>query len=304
MKHLFILNTFAGTRDTTPQTKEKLKALGRDDIVIEYTTCKGDAATIARRYARRGEPLRVYACGGDGTMNEAMHGLIGCDNVALGVIPVGTGNDYIRSLPARREDFLDIRRMLDGPTVRVDILRCGEHYALNSVSAGYDCEVADRAQKNKRWPLVSGTVAYKLAIGQCLFTKRRHTFLPYADGERVALPDGYKTQMLAVAAKGRYYGGGIQATPRAVLDDGLIDFMSIPTVSLAKFAKLVGAFTRGEHIDNPEAPFIIHRKCREMQFVDDLPLKINIDGEMFVMENPTVTVVPKAIDIILPKCDG
>ena len=216
------------------------------------------------------------------------------------MIPVGTGNDYVRSLPADHEGFLDIKRMIEGTTIRVDLLKCGERYALNCVSAGYDCEVADRAQKNKRLPLMSGPFAYKLAILQCLITKRKHTFIPYADGERIALPEGYKTQMLAVAAKGKYYGGGIKATPRAELDDGLVDFMSIPTVPISKFATLLGPFTRGEHIDNPKAPFIIHNKCRELQFRDDRELKVGVDGEMFVMKDPVISAVPKAIDIIIP----
>ncbi len=138
MKHLFILNAFAGKKDVTPELETKIKALGRDDVVIEYTTCKGDAGKIARRYAEAGEPLRVYACGGDGTANEAMCGLIGCRNAALGVIPVGTGNDYVRSLSDDRDGFLDIERMLAGKTVCVDVLCCDGHYALNSVSAGYD----------------------------------------------------------------------------------------------------------------------------------------------------------------------
>ena len=301
MKHLFILNAFAGTKDTTAELESKIKALGRDDVVIEYTTCRGDAENIARRYAEAGGDLRVYACGGDGTANEAVHGLIGHDHAALGVIPAGTGNDYVRSLPADAKDFLDIEKMINGSTIRVDLLRCNDRYALNVVSAGYDCEVADRAQKNKRWPLMSGPFAYKLAILQCLITKRKHTFIPFADGQRIALPEGYKTQMLAVAAKGMYYGGGIKATPCAVLDDGLVDFMSIPTVPIRKFAGLLGPFTHGEHIDNPKAPFIIHNKCRELRLDNGGALKVGIDGEMFVMENPVITVVPQAIDIIIPQ---
>ena len=301
MKHLFILNSFAGTKDSTPDLEKQIKALAAEaDIVIEYTSGKGDATAIARRYAESGEPLRVYACGGDGTANEALHGIIGCDNAALGIIPVGTGNDYVRSLPAEKEDFLDVKRMVGGKTMRVDLLKCGEYYALNVISAGYDCEVADRAQKNKRWPLMSGSFAYKLAILQCLFTKRKHTFTPYADGERIPLKCGYKTQMLAVAAKGKYYGGGIKATPNAELCDGLIDYMSIPTLPIRKFATLLGTFTRGEHIDNPKAPFITHSKCRELRFDNGGNLKIGIDGEMFVMEDPVITVVPNAVEIIVP----
>lgn len=302
MKHLFILNSYAGVKDHTPELEAQIKTLPKDtDIVIEYTKCIGDATEIARRYAATGEPVRIYACGGDGTANEAMHGIIGSDNAVLGIIPVGTGNDYVRSLPAETADFLDLHKMIEAQPIRVDILKCGEHYALNSITAGYDCEVADRAQKNKRWPLMSGSFAYKLAIVQCLFTKRKHTFIPYADGRIIELPKGYRTQMLAVAAKGMYYGGGIKATPMAKLDDGLIDYMSIPTVPIRKFATLLGPFTRGEHIDNPKAPFILHSKCRELRLDNSGPMKIGVDGEMFVMENPTVTVVEKAIGVLVPK---
>lgn len=301
MKHVFILNSFAGTKDSTPELETQIKALPDDpDIAIEYTKGKGDATDIARRYAEAGEPVRIYACGGDGTANEALHGILGYDNAALGVVPVGTGNDYVRSLPADREAFLDLGKMVRGDTIRVDLLKCNDVYALNVISAGYDCEVADRAQKNKRWPLMSGSFAYKLAIIQCIITKRKHTFTPYADGEIIPLKAGYKTQMLAVAAKGKYYGGGIKATPYAELDDGLIDYMSIPTVPVRKFATLLGPFTRGEHIGHPKAPFISHNKCRELKLDNGGELKVGIDGEMFVMENPVITVVPKAVDIIIP----
>lgn len=302
MKHLFILNRNAGTKDTTPETQAKIEALGRSDIIIEYTREAGDAQRIAREYAEKGEPLRVYACGGDGTANEALHGLLGHENVALGLIPVGTGNDYIRSLPARGEDFLDMEKMVNGSTITVDLLKCNDRYALNVISVGYDCEVADRAQKNKRLPLMSGPLAYKLAIVQCLLTKRKHTFVPYADGERISIAGGFKTQMLAVAAKGMYYGGGIKATPYAALDDGLIDFMAIPTVPISYFTWMMGPFTRGEHIDHPKGKnFIIHKKCRELKLDNHGKIKVGIDGEMFVMTDPTITVIPKAFQIIIPK---
>ena len=302
MIHLFILNSFAGTKDTTPELKAKIEALHMPDVVIEYTQCKGDAENIARRYAEKGEPLRVYACGGDGTSNEALHGLLGYENVALGVVPVGTGNDYVRSLPADPDDFLDFAKMVRGSTLTVDLLKCEDRYALNVVSVGYDCEVADRAQKNKRLPLMSGSLAYKLAIGQCVLTKRKHTFTPYADGKMIPLPDGYKTQMLAVAAKGMYYGGGVKATPYAKLDDGLIDFMAIPTVPLSYFTWMLGPFTRGEHIDHPKGKeFILHQKCRTLKLDNHgIPIKVGIDGEMFMMTDPVITVVPKAIEIIIP----
>ena len=302
MIHLFILNSFAGTKDSTPELKARIEALGMDNAVIEYTQHEGGAEDIARRYAEKGEPLRVYACGGDGTANEALHGLIGHENVALGLIPVGTGNDYVRSLPAKTEDFLDLEKMIRGDTVTVDLLKCGDRYALNVISVGYDCEVADRAQKNKRLPLMSGSFAYKLAIVQCLLTKRKHHFTPIADGAEIPVAKGYKTQMLAVAAKGKYYGGGIKATPYAELDDGLIDFMAIPTVPISYFTWMLGPFERGEHIDHPKGKeFILHKKCKTLKLDNHGDIKVGIDGEMLVMKDPTITVVPGAFRIIIPK---
>ncbi|MBQ6152456.1 MAG: diacylglycerol kinase family lipid kinase [Ruminococcus sp.] len=302
MTHLFILNKFAGTKDNTPELEEKIKKLNSDDeIVIEYTKEAGDAKRIAAEYAGKCNGLRVYACGGDGTANEALTGLMGHENVALAVIPVGTGNDFIRTLPGSKEDFLDLQKMIEGDTVKIDLFLCEGKYALNVISVGYDCEVAAQAQKNKRLPLMNGPLAYKLAILQCLLTKRKHTFRPFADGEEIRLKDGYKTQMLAVASNGKYYGGGIKCSPKAELSDGYIDFMSIPTISVPKFLSLVSDFIKGEHIDNPKMPFILNKKCKEMKLIDDKELKVGIDGEMFYMKDPTITVLPSAFDIIVPK---
>ncbi|WP_316631275.1 diacylglycerol kinase family lipid kinase [uncultured Ruminococcus sp.] len=301
MTHLFILNAFAGIVDATPEIKAQIEALQMPNAVIEYTQKAGDAEHIARRYAEQGDELRVYACGGDGTANEALHGILGFENAALGVIPVGTGNDYVRSLPGETKDFLDIAKMVHGATIRVDLLKCGDRYALNVVSVGYDCEVADRAQKNKRLPMMSAVLAYRLAIVQCLLTKRKHTFTPYADGKMIPIAKGFKSQMLAVAAKGKYYGGGIKATPYAALDDGLIDFMAIPTVPISYFAWMFGAFTRGEHIDHPKGKtFIQHQKCKTLKIDNHGAIKVSIDGEMFVMQDPEITVVPNALDVIIP----
>lgn len=301
MTHLFILNSFAGTFDATPELKKQIEALQLPNAVIEYTQGKNDAEHIARRYAEKGDTLRVYACGGDGTANEALHGLLGFEHVALGVIPIGTGNDYVRSLPGDPKDYWNVDKMVRGTTKRVDLLKCGDRYALNVVSVGYDCEVADRAQKNKRLPLMSGSLAYKLAIVQCLLTKRKHTFTPYADGKLIPIAKGFKSQMLAVAAKGKYYGGGIKATPYAELDDGLIDFMAIPTVPVSYFAWMLGPFTRGEHIDHPKGKtFIRHQKCKTLKLDNHGDIKVGIDGEMFVMKDPEITVVPNAFDIIVP----
>ena len=302
MKHLFILNAYAGKKSSVVELKEKISKLKLDgECVVEVTSGHGDATKIARKYAQENDDfLRVYACGGDGTANEAMSGLVGFDNCALGVIPVGTGNDFVKSFDFPKEDFLDLEKMTKGDTVRIDLLRCCDNYAMNTISAGYDCAVAKYAQKIKRFPFMTGSSAYKVALVYCLFSKRKHTFVPFADDEKIALPKGYKTQMMCIAGNGKFYGGGFKATPYAELQDGNIDFLSVPTVSLLKFAKLIGAFTKGEHIGHKNAQFIVHKKCKKMQFKNDTPIDIGLDGEIFNMKDPVITIKPKAFSVIIP----
>ena len=302
MKHLFILNAYAGKKNRVDELKEKIGKLRLDgECIVEVTKAHGDAKNIVNKYVSETDDfVRVYACGGDGTANEAMCGMIGFENCALGVIPVGTGNDFVKSFDFSMEDFLDLEKMSQGDTTTIDLLECGGHYAINTISVGYDCAVAKYAQKIKRFPLMTGPAAYKVSLVYCLFSKRKHSFKPYADGKLIKIPEGYKTQMLCIAGNGKYYGGGFKATPLAELQDGNIDFLSIPTVSVLEFAKFLGMFTRGEHIGNEKAPFIVHKKCKELQIRDDKSIDIGLDGEIFNMKDPVITVKPMALKVILP----
>lgn len=303
MKHLFILNAFAGKKSSVDELKAKIALLNIDgEIVVRETQCAGDATVIARDFISATDDfVRVYACGGDGTANEVMCGMVGLSNCALGVVPFGTGNDFVKSFDYSVDDFKDLYKMTQGQLQTIDLFECGGHYAMNTISVGYDCAVAKLAQKIKRYPLMTGPAAYKAALVYCLFSKRKHTLTPYADDVKVELPQGYKTQMMCVAGNGKYYGGGFKATPFADFCDGNIDFISVPTVTLWQFAQLIGVFIKGEHIGHKKAPFIVHKKCKKLQFKDDKNIDIGLDGEIFNMKDPVITVRESALKIIVPK---
>ena len=302
MKHVFILNSYAGKKSSVEELRNKIKALNLDNCVIEVTKGPGDAKRIARDYVSSTDDfVRVYACGGDGTANEAMSGMVGYKNCALGVIPVGTGNDFVKTFSYSKDDFLNLEKMTKGNTVTIDLLECCGNYAMNTILVGYDCAVAKYAQKIKRFPLMTGPTAYKVALVYCLFSKRKHRFETFADEVKIDLPKGYKTQMMCIAGNGKYYGGGFKATPLAEFCDGNIDFVAVPTISLAKFAKLIGIFTRGEHINNEKAPFIIHKKCKKLQFKHTESVDIGLDGEIYNLKDPVVTVLESAFSVIVPE---
>ena len=128
------------------------------------------------------EDIKFFVCGGDGSLNEVLNGSFGFPNVAVGVVPVGTGNDFIRNF-ADKKLFLDLKNQLQGDTRKVDIIKytyeivkdekkyVKTSYCANMFNMGFDCEAADMMQKMKKIPFVSGHFAYVLGVLVVLIKK-------------------------------------------------------------------------------------------------------------------------------------
>jgi len=302
MEHLFIINPAAGKSDRRKELSEKIEKIEtRDKVTIKFTEKPGDATEIVKKHlSETNDFVRVYACGGDGTANEVLKGIIGFENCALGVIPIGSGNDFVRSFEKfTKDDFANIEDMMSGEDKLIDIMECQGRYSMNNMSVGYDAAVAKNVDKFKRLPLVTGSLAYKLSIVYCLFTKLKHRYRIIADGKEYVSKD-IKT-LLAVAGNGKYYGGGIKATPLADFNDGKIELMHIKTISAIRFIFLVSTYIKGAHIDNPKLPFVKHTKCESVTFEGDDNIDIGFDGEIISLKNPTVRIIPNAIRVIVPK---
>lgn len=302
MKHVFIINPTAGKVNRTKEIREQIHKLTTADPVEVYLTrCVGDAERRARLIAESGDEVRIYACGGDGTANEVLTGIAGYSNCSLGIIPIGSGNDFVRCFePKSREEFLDVEAMVNGEDKAIDLMECQGKYSMNVFSVGFDCAVAKNVDRFKKLPFVSGSLAYKISIVYCLFSKRKHAVKIYLDGKEFSGADYKNTTLLAVAANGKYYGGGIKAAPLSVIDDGLMDFVHANTLSVLKFISIVGKYTKGLHLNNPKMPFITFKRCKKIKFEAEAPIDVNFDGEIFRMTNPEITLLPKALRIILP----
>ncbi len=308
-RHLFILNPAAGRRDVSEKLKshiEKLDIAPPVDIII--TQAKGDAEIRVKDYLKEypDDFTRVYACGGDGTVSEVANGIFfsGNKNCALGIVPVGSGNDFVRSFDIPASRFRDIKSLAEGEFAEIDILCAGDssgnkRVSLNIISAGFDAAVAKGQEKFKKFPLVNGSTAYKMSLVKQLFSNLKNYFTVLADGERFGRA-GDGPYLFAIAANGRYYGGGFKASPFSDLNDGLLDLIRIDTVSRMRFLSLVGKFRKGEYIHEYE-DIVNYTQCRKMQIIAEKPVDLNLDGEIYPMHNPIVEIIPKAIKLILPK---
>ena len=105
--------------------------------------------------------VTLVVVGGDGTFNEVVNGIYDLDNCAVAPVPIGSGNDFIRSFHTKKEDFLNIDKLLKGTAKSVDLIKCNDKICANSVNIGFDCAVAKNVDIFKKWPLISSSFAYK-----------------------------------------------------------------------------------------------------------------------------------------------
>lgn len=300
MQHLFIINRFAGKKDNFKEITEQIKQNNIENCTILETDGKGDATKKAREFVKNSADfVKIYSCGGDGTFNEILNGVYDLENCAIAVVPIGSGNDFIRSFDYSKEDFLNIGKLANGKIVDVDLITCNELVGANTISIGYDCAIAKEMPRFKRWKFITSSFAYKLSIIYCILNRRKHNFSIVVDGKKIERKA--PTYLLSIAAKGKYYGGGIKCAPKAINDDGYIDFLCVDTIGIFKIFTLLTTFIKGKHIDNPNFESILeNNKYKTIEYLSDEPFDIGIDGEIINVNYAKITILPKAQKIVLP----
>ena len=302
VKHLFIINPAAGKKSAaeklTSEVKAYFSAHPGEQHEIRLTEKAGDAKGFVAECKEFDGEVRVYACGGDGTFHEAVNGAVGIQNVALCPIPVGSGNDFVRTFEdIPKEKFLDVASCVTGTTVPCDVMRVGDVYGVNLISVGLDAVTCKRQKGMKRIPFVSGGADYKLALGTAFITSM-HSKISF-ETEDGPFDAGDERVVLGVVGNGRWYGGGFKATPYADISDGLMDLVTVKKVSRFTFLRYVGIYKRGKHIE--DMPYVRYKRCKKLRVIADGPIPMQIDGEAFEIENPEIELLPAALKLILPK---
>ena len=294
MKHLFIINPAAGSRDRTAVYSEQIHKFCKGlDYAIEVSGAPGQCREIARRAAETGEQIRIYSCGGDGTMNEIVSGVAGYPNVAVTMYSGGSGNDFVRIFD-QPDAFRDLERLLDAQEVTFDLIRCNDDYSLNICSVGFDARIGTDVANYKRLPLLSGFRAYAVsALVNTLRGVKEH-YVVEIDGERI---DDEFT--LICACNGRYYGGGFNPVPEADPADGKLEVLLVKGVSRLQVAKLIGAYKNGKYKQLPQ--WVRHITTDRIKIICDKPSPINLDGELRMTEVADIRLAEEKIRFFYPK---
>ena len=297
MEHLFIINPAAGKADGTRAFTEKVRQCFQrldEPYTIAVTQYPGHGALLVRQAAQKTrEQLRVYACGGDGTLNEVVNGAAGFSHVAVTHYPGGSGNDFIRIFN-HPQAFEDLSLLLDCAEAQFDLICCNGRYGLNVCSLGVDARIGTAIGRYKRLPFVSGSGAYVLST---VVEVLKGVHEPYRIVLNGQVLNGEKTMIYMT--NGRYYGGGFHPVPDANPADGLLDVLLVAPVSRLKVAAVVGKYKNGLYREYPE--LITHYRCDRVEIHCGREAEINLDGELLRGRDVTVTVAPEKIRFFYPK---
>lgn len=301
MRHIFIINPKAGKSDDTEKLTAQIKKVfeNRDEpYAIEVPTSRENTTKIAANYARSNEKVVLYACGGDGTLNDVLNGCMNQENVILSHVPIGSGNDFIKFFGKNaKKDFLDLEQLINGNIVDVDVLSINDHYSINIANIGLDAMVAFNANKFKRLPFVTGKSAYQISLAYSFFTSTKHFMKIKVDGEEQK-EDCYS---FVVCANAKYYGGSYCAAPFADLQDGLMDVILIPKVSRPKILQLMNIYQKGQHLDGTHDDIVHYFKAKKVEIQSDHEIQVCLEGEGYTMQNPLIQIADQKIPLLVPK---
>ena len=296
MKHLFIINPAAGSRDQSERYSKTIRKIcdARGlDYRIAISSAPGNCTQLARKAAETGEEYRIYSCGGDGTLNEVVAGVAGFPNVAVTMYAGGSGNDFVRIFN-ETEPFRDLERLLDAEEVTFDLIRCNDDVSLNICSVGLDARIGNDVANYKRIPLLSGFRAY--AVSAVINTIRgvHEHYVVHINGQTVDA-----NQTLICACNGRFYGGGFNPVPEADPTDGMLEVLLVTKVSRLKVLEVVGKYKNGLYARYPD--LIRHFRTDRVVIECDAPTNINLDGELRTAKTVDIRIAEEKLRFFYPK---
>lgn len=312
-----ILNPAAGGGDGgSGEWRAVLEGTGDAEIV--EAASPGDVERAAAAALEEGVEL-VVAAGGDGTVNQVAAGLLpglppGADALpgrserappgdrpVLGVIPLGTANDFARSLGVPEDPAEAVRTLLEAEIRNLDVVRVEgpaeegagagrrrSRVMLNAAVGGVAGKVGERvdAERKRRW----GALAYLRTAAEELPELPTYSLRAELDGEEVAMDVHH-----VIVANGRRTGGDLPVAPEAFLDDGVADVILIPVMDVPEMLSLAPAILTGRHLEGNR---IRWRRVRAASFTADPPLPFSLDGEPFARGPVTFRVLAGALGMI------
>lgn len=292
--YAFILNPHAGIgkpKKKWPVIQRILKEKKMGGKVV-FTKSHNQAVTLAKKYSDDGYK-NIIAIGGDGTLNEIINGIFQSskkDKVNIGLIPLGSGNDFANGIGLSSDIEENIERIRIGQTVKYDVGNIEDLYFINSLGIGFDALVSANANKIKK---LKGLPKYLWAV-----IKTLKSLKPYSVDIKIRNYSISRNILLISIGNSNLTRGGFKLSPNAKPNDQLFDITIIDSLSKYKVLTLLPKAISGKHLSNKAVTTI---QSDHIEITSDTPLPVYMDGEIPELENPkniTVKVIPSAINFL------
>ena len=312
MKHLIVFNAGAGKNNERADAFRAQINEAFAGLDFEIYETEGPRAVIPflKKYlAENKDPIRIYACGGDGTIHEVVNGMVGFPQAELAILPTGTGNDFVKTYGVMNENveqYRSFKPLIEGQPVEIDLSKLTggnleePMYSINVINFGFDAIVGARGNyyKENGFPkkVKEGTNPYDYALkNDAMKYGRFNDIEVFADGEKL----NEKQMLLATLAQGQWVGGQFKCAPKSDNTDGLIDVCVLKTMTFLGLGMIIGTYTKGKHLDKPRKK-IVYRQAKVIEMNGPEEFDVCVDGEMIKGNNFKVEVCPKAIKLVPP----
>ena len=283
----FIVNPVAGNSYALKiqrMIKTEMSKRGLDCCYV-MTEKPGQATELAREAAKKPDCTGVIAVGGDGTAFEVACGLMNTD-VPMGIIPAGTGNDFIKTVDIPKKPIDALNFILTHEARPVDVGGLNDRLFINVCGTGFDVTVLDYTIAAKKFS--RGILPYLIGLIRGIAHYKPIHVRFAADGQFEE-----REVLICSVANGRYFGGGIAICPEATANDGLLDLIVVEHKPRWQLPFLVPALLMGKIL---KFSFTTHKRCKEVEIVSE-GMRLNVDGEILPMNSAKFSVLQGALKL-------
>ena len=300
MKAELIVNLTAGGGKPNHHLETVLKYLKENGLNFKVCTTshQGEAVELAQKAADNGAEL-IVSVGGDGTVNEIVNGIMKSkNNPALGIIPLGWANDFIKSTNIPSDIIEACKILVRGKIKEIDVGIINEKiYFANICGVGFDAEVAQLANqmksKHPNLHILSAFVYVFATIKKLLSPFSYHNVKIKFDGQEI------HSKILFIAiSNGKFYGGRFKITPEAILDDGLLEICTVEEMGRLKYLMSIPKVFKGAHESIKGINFY---RAKEVVIQSSEPVLAQVSGEVIEGQKEfNITLLPKRLKLIVP----
>jgi len=299
IKHIFIVNPLVVDPTQIEEIRAIIEKMPEHDYFIFTSRAKQSESDLVKQIQHYfvDYKLRIYVCGGSGTLRNVLSGIEDLSKVEVGFYPCGLTNDFLKCFGEDAEKFTHIENLIDGTTIAVDYIKSNYGIALNSFSVGLDTNVMKAVEHFRALKFLNSGAPYILSLFCAIFTSRIREYRVVLDGKEYI---GKRSEV--IFGNGSYIGGALQFAKKANIADGRGTYIITDNKKRFGLFRAVVALLRGDESELEKQALFGYAENVKISALDHNGMYVDFDGELeFGYEDFEAHIVRKGLHFIVPK---